>query len=68
VNVVVFAVELAKLDLEVGADLPHDLFAADQHRAGESPPPVLGEEHQMGMKVIFDVSSGAHIGVRFPSR
>ncbi|GAA3508140.1 hypothetical protein GCM10023075_66830 [Streptosporangium album] len=68
VDVVVFAVELAKFGLEVGADLAHEFLAADQHRVGEHPTPVLRHEHQMYVEVVDNMATSAYIGVWIPSR
>jgi len=67
VYVVLFAVELDQVGLEVLAHLPHDLFAAGQHLVVEDVPPVLGDEHQVCMQVVDDVTAAPYIGVRFPA-
>ncbi|GGO71819.1 hypothetical protein GCM10012289_38390 [Nonomuraea cavernae] len=67
-HMVVFPVELAEFDLEVRTDIAHDLLAPGEHHVGEHTPPVLGDEHQMGMEVVDDMSSRPHIRVRFPPR
>ncbi|GAA1465148.1 hypothetical protein GCM10009603_44640 [Nocardiopsis exhalans] len=64
---VVLAVELAQLGLEVPTHLPHDLLAPGEHGASQSATPILRDEDQMDMKVIYDLPSGAYIGVQFPS-
>ncbi|GHD17727.1 hypothetical protein GCM10010313_47360 [Streptomyces violarus] len=65
---VLFAVELFQLGLEVGADLPHDLFGADQHGVGERLPPVLGDKDQVNVQVVDNMATGSDIGIRDPAR
>jgi hypothetical protein len=68
VYVIVLAVELLQLGLEVLADLPHDLFAARQHGVGHGFAPVLGDEDQVDVKVVDDMTAGAYIGIWIPAR
>jgi hypothetical protein len=67
VDVVGFAVELPQLRLELAAHLPHDLFASLEHGFIEHASPVFGDEHQVRVKVVGDVTAGANIRVWFPA-
>ena len=66
VDVVVFPVELAQFGFEISAHLAHDLFAPAEHRVGEHVAPVFGDENQMHMQAISNMSSFAYICVWFP--
>ena len=68
VDVVLFAVELFQLGLEVGADLPHDLFGAGQHGVGERVAPVLRNKNQASMQMADNMATGSDIGIRIPAR
>jgi len=67
VDVVGFAVELAQVGAEVGADLAHDLFASGEHRVVEHAAPVLGDKHQVDVEVPDDATAAPDIGVWFPA-
>jgi hypothetical protein len=67
VDVIAFAVEVAQLGPEALAHVAHDLFAARQHGVVEDSAPILGDEHQVGMKVMDDVVSPSDIGIWFPA-
>ncbi|GAA3770835.1 hypothetical protein GCM10022206_06830 [Streptomyces chiangmaiensis] len=67
-DVVVFPVELFQLGLEVGADLPHDLFGAGQHGVGERLPPAFGDENQVNVQGVDNMATGSDIGIRVPAR
>ena len=51
VDVIVLPVELGKFTAEVLADVGHDLATTVEHRSGERPTPVLGDEHQVDVAV-----------------
>jgi hypothetical protein len=68
VDVVVLAVELAQLGAQVGADLPHDLFAVGEHRVVEDVPPIPGDEDKMYTQIVDNASTSANIRIRDPSR
>jgi hypothetical protein len=63
VDVVLFAVELFQLGLEVGADLPRDLFGAGQHGFGERLPPVFGDKNQVNVQFVDNMAFGSDFGV-----
>ena len=67
VHVVALAVELHQFGFEVGADGPHDLFAAREDLIRERAAPVLGREDQVGMEGMDDRTTPADIGVWLPS-
>jgi 4-diphosphocytidyl-2C-methyl-D-erythritol kinase len=67
VDVVLFAVELLQIGLEVGADLPHDLFCAGQHDAGERIAPVLRDKNQVNVQVVDNMATGSDTGIRVPA-
>ena len=67
-DVVVFAVELAQLDLEVRAHVSHDLLATGQHRVGEHSTPVFRDENQMRVEVVNDMTPSSDIGIGVPPR
>ncbi len=67
VYVVLFAVELLEVGFEVRADLSHDLFAARQHLVRECLAPVLGDEDQMSVQVVDDVTARAYVRVWIPA-
>jgi hypothetical protein len=56
VDVVGFAVELAQLGAEAGADVTRDLFAASQDGVGERAAPIFGDEDQMGVQTVDDTA------------
>jgi Helix-turn-helix domain len=49
-GVIGLAVELGQFRLEVGADIPHDLFQPREVTADQDRVPVLGDENQVGKK------------------
>ena len=51
VDVIVLPVQLDKFTAEVLADVGHDLATTVEHRSGERPTPVLGDEHQVDVTV-----------------
>ena len=63
VDVVGFAVELAQLGAEVRADLAHDLFTAGKHAVVEHAAPVLGDEHQVDVKVPHNAPAASDVRV-----
>ena len=65
---VFLSVELAQIGPEVLADLPHDPLTPGEHLRVEHITPVLGDEHQMDVKVMYDTPAPSDIGVWFPSR
>ncbi|GAB2818084.1 hypothetical protein GCM10027073_57090 [Streptomyces chlorus] len=67
-HVIGLAVELAQLHIEAGAHLTHDLLAPPQHVVIKGAAPVLGDEHQVSLKVVNNVTTGTNIMVWFPAR
>jgi putative transposase len=63
VDVVMFPVEFDQVGAEVGADVPHHLFAACQHRIVEHVPPILGYEDQVCVKVRDHMSTAPVVAV-----
>jgi hypothetical protein len=67
-HVIALPVELSQLGAEVGADIPHDLFAALEHRVVEHAAPVLRCEDQVCVQVVNDAPAAPDIRIWFPSR
>lgn len=68
VHMVLFAVALLQFSVEVRAQLPHGFLAPGEHGVGEDPAPVFGDEHQVNVKVVDDMTAGAYIGIWIPPR
>jgi len=67
VYVILLAVELLQVGLEVRTDLSHDLLAARQHGIRHGLASVPGDEHQMHMQVVDDVTASAYVRVGIPA-
>jgi hypothetical protein len=65
--VVGFAVEVAQVGAEVGADLADDLFAWGEDRVVEHAAPSLGDRHQVDVEVPDDATAGSDVGGLVPS-
>ncbi len=68
VHMVFFAIKLSQFSFEVFADVIHDFFAPGEHVVVEDSATVFGDEHQMCVKVMYDVSTMSNIRVLFPAR
>ena len=61
------AVELAQFGADPGADLPHEVFAAGEHRVGEHGAAVLADEDQVRVKGVDSAAPSPHVEQRFPA-
>jgi hypothetical protein len=66
VDLIRFAVELAKLGVEVGAQHVTPGLLAALSGVGPHAPPVFGDDGQVDVEVVDDVTTGADIGIRVP--
>jgi hypothetical protein len=67
VDVVGFAVELAKFSAHLRAQVPHDLLARGEHLAVEDVPPVLRDEDKMDTEVIDNTATPTDIRIWCPA-
>ena len=63
-----FAVELAQVGTDVGAQSAHQLLAKGQHGVGKYRAPIFGDEHQVGVQVVDGAWATAHVGVGMGSQ
>jgi hypothetical protein len=64
VHAVGFAIELDQVDIQLGAEGAHDVFAEGEHRLGEHRPTLLGYEYQM---CVEQPSAAIGRGCQWPS-
>jgi hypothetical protein len=61
------AVELGKVGVDVGAELPHEALATGEHRVGEHGSAVCGDEHRVRVQRVDGAAAPPHVQLGLPA-